>query len=538
MDETTSTRPSDAAPITVLLVEDDPEHAALVARRLSGPRSERFDLDRAASLDEALRKLAERKFDAALVDLSLPDSLGMGTVLAVKAEDPELAVIVMTASDDESLELSALRAGAQDYIVKGDDYRPTLRSAIQHAVERQSGLIARQRAEAALKLSEATFRTLIESTPDAIFVHRDGFLLYLNPAARELLSVASASELIGKAVTDVVLREDVAILGELMQQVESNGGVNASCELRFCRTDDAEVRLAIVAALAVQFDGEPATLMVARDITDQRKAEFQLAIADRLVSSGILAAGMSHEINNPLGYIIANLEFACRETPSLVQKLRSLAEEPGAVSATPSALEELARDLDGIATALKDSQLGAERIHSITRDLRVLGDTRGEHDLPIDVRDVLDSAINLVWHETPCPCQLFRSYERVPLVKANTAKLTQVFLCLLSNAVYAIPEGDPSENEIHVSLRCDPDQRVAIAIRNTGPGMAPDVLRHVFDPFFTTKSPDRGRGLGLAISQKLVADLGGELRVESDPEKGSTFRVVLPAADADRDSSC
>jgi PAS domain S-box-containing protein len=538
MDDTTSTRPSDAAPIAVLLVEDDPGHAALVARRLRGPWSERFDLDRAASLDEALRKLAKRKFDAALVDLSLPDSSGMGTVLAVKAEDPELPVIVMTASDDESLELSALRAGAQDYIVKGDDYRPTLRSAIHHAIERQTGLAARQRAEAALKLSEATFRTLIESTPDAILVHRDGLLLYLNPAARTLLSVASASELIGKPVTGVVFREDVAILGELIEQVGSNGGVNASCELRFRRTDDAEVRLANVAALAVRFDGEPATLMVARDITDQKNAEFQLALADRLVSSGILAAGMSHEINNPLSYIISNLEFACRETPSLVQKLRSLAEEPGAVSATPPALEDLARGLDQIATALRDSQFGAERIRSITQDLRALADVQGEHELPIDVRDVLESAINLVWHETLFTCQLIRSYQRVPLVKANTAKLTQVFLNLLSNAVHAIPEGDPTENEIHVSLRCDPDQRVAIAIRDTGPGIAPDILRHVFDPFFTTKSPDQGVGLGLAISQKLVADLGGEIQVESAPEKGSTFRVVLPAADADRDSSC
>lgn len=107
MAHTTSNRPSDAAPIAVLLVEDDPGHAALVARRLGRPRPERFDLECAASLDEALRKLAERKFDAALVDLSLPDSSGMGTVLAVKAEDPELPVIVMTASDDESLELSA-----------------------------------------------------------------------------------------------------------------------------------------------------------------------------------------------------------------------------------------------------------------------------------------------------------------------------------------------------------------------------------------------------------------------------------------------
>jgi signal transduction histidine kinase len=134
---------------------------------------------------------------------------------------------------------------------------------------------------------------------------------------------------------------------------------------------------------------------------------------------------------------------------------------------------------------------------SITQDLRVLADAQGEHDLPIDVRDVLESAINLVWHETLFSCQLVRSYQRVPLVKANAAKLTQVFLNLLSNAVHAIPEGDPTENEIHVSLRCDPDQRVTIAIRDTGPGIAPDILSTLarkFDDVFSAPVMQPGGG--------------------------------------------
>ncbi len=527
-----SMRASAQAPIAVLLVEDDPGHAALVARRLGKPGAERFELDRAASLGDALHKLDQKKFDIALVDLSLPDSSGMETVLAVKAGDPELPVIVMTAAHDEWLEISAMHAGAQDYIIKSDHYRPTLRSAIRHAIERQGDLVARQRVEAALKLSETTFKALIESTPDAIFVHRDGLFLYLNPAARELLCIGSADELVGKPVSDAIHRADLAALGELLDQAGTNQGAKVSCELRFCRADGEPVRVADVAALVAQFNGEPAGLMVARDITDQKNAEFRLAFADRLISSGNLAAGMSHEINNPLSYIMTNLELATWEVPSVVQRLRSLAEEPGAASEIPAVLEELARNLDQVATSLEDCRFGAERISSIIRDLRALGGSPSERDRPIDVRDVLESAINLVWHQARFRCQLVRSYDEVPLVKANMAKLTQVFLSILSNAADAVLEGSPAQTEVRVSVRCDSGKRVVVTIRDSGPGMPPDVLRCVFDPFYTTKPPGRGRGLGLAISRKVVTDLGGEIDVESSPEQGTTFRVVLPAAAA------
>jgi PAS domain S-box-containing protein len=518
------------APIAVLLVEDDPGHAALLARRLGKSGAERFELDRAASLGDALHKVDQRKFDVAFVDLSLPDSSGMETVLAVKAADPELPVIVMTSAHDESLEISAMHAGVQDYIIASDSYRPTLRSAIRHAIERQEDLISRQRTEAALKLSETTFRALIESTPDAIFVHRDGLFLYLNPAARELLCVGSDDDLVGKPVSDVILRADLAALGELIHRAGENHAANASCELRFCRADGERVRVADVTALVAQFNGEPAGVMVARDVTDQKDAEFRLALADRLISSGSLAAGISHEINNPLSYIMTNLEFTSWEIPSVVQRLRSLAEEPGAASAAPAVLEELARNLDQVATSLEDCRFGAERISSIIRDLRALGGSQSERDRPIDVRDVLESAINLVWHETRFRCQLVGSCDEVPLVMANTAKLTQVLLSILSNAVDAVLEGNPTQSEVCASVRGASDERVVVAIRDTGPGMPPDVLRYVFDPFYTTKPPGRGRGLGLAISRKIVSDLGGEIEVESSPEQGTTFRVVLPAA--------
>ena len=139
----------------------------------------------------------------------------------------------------------------------------------------------------------------------------------------------------------------------------------------------------------------------------------------------------------------------------------------------------------------------------------------------------MESSIRMAWNEIRHRAQLIKSYGPMVAVYVNEARLGQVFLNLLVNAAQAIPEGRAKHNEIHLSTRLE-DGNVVIEIRDTGPGIAPDVLPRIFDAFFTTKAVGVGTGLGLAICQRLVLDMGGHITVASELGKGATFRVTIP----------
>ncbi len=240
--------------------------------------------------------------------------------------------------------------------------------------------------------------------------------------------------------------------------------------------------------------------------------QSQLILADRLVSVGTLAAGAAHEINNPLTYVIANLEFAAR-----------LVGQP-----LPADINAAAESRARLRRALAYAREGAERVRQIVKNLRTF--SRGDEDRrgPVLVEDVIESSIDMAWNEIRHRARLVREFSPVPAVVANEARLGQVFLNLLVNAAQAIPEGHVAEHRVRVVTREQGD-RVVVEISDTGAGIAPDVVERIFDPFFTTKPVGEGIGLGLSICHGIVANLGGEIQVESAPGRGSTFRVLLPS---------
>jgi signal transduction histidine kinase/CheY-like chemotaxis protein len=244
----------------------------------------------------------------------------------------------------------------------------------------------------------------------------------------------------------------------------------------------------------------------------------QLAVAGRMATVGTLAAGVAHEINNPLQYVITNLTVALEELAAMEQTLADIA---------PAAGAKLARSVRGMREGLVDASDGAGRVRQIVRDLRTF--TR-EADVrtPVDVRRVLDSVVSMARAEIHHRALLVRAYEDVPPVLANEAQLGQVFLNLLLNAAQAIPEGASGRNEIRVRARAD-GGKVIIEVIDTGAGMPPEVVERIFDPFFTTKAVGQGMGLGLSICHGIVAGLGGTIEVASEVGRGTTMRVVLPA---------
>jgi PAS domain S-box-containing protein len=360
------------------------------------------------------------------------------------------------------------------------------------------------RAEESLRRSEANFRILIERAPTATFVHRDGCFLYVNPAAVAMLGAEGPEAIVGKPVVDFVHPDD----REAIHQLADTGSVPP---IRMLRADGSGFVLE-GEAMRLDFDGEPSNVVMGVDATERRETFARMALADRMLSVGTLAAGVAHEINNPLAYIATNLEVLAADLPNVQPTRHS--------RLTQSTLHAL----------VTDARDGVARVSAIVRDLRALSRPDHEDNGPVDVVAVLASSIKIVHNEIRHRARVFKSYgERLPFVEGEPSRLGQVFLNLLLNAAQAIPEGHADRNEIRVTATADA-RRVRVEVTDTGSGIPATIIRRIFDPFFTTKAPGAGTGLGLAISHQIVSSMGGDITVTSKLGEGSTFTVSLPIA--------
>jgi len=249
-------------------------------------------------------------------------------------------------------------------------------------------------------------------------------------------------------------------------------------------------------------------LLLARE---HQELQSRIAQTDRLTSLGTLAAGVAHEINNPLAYVLLNIDFARSEFAQLV----------GGSGGDRGREVRLA--LDRVSE-------GAGRIRDIVRGLKTFSRPESETVAPLEVANVLEGTLAMIENEIRHGARLLKEVEPVPEVVANEGRLGQVFLNLLLNALQALPEGRGEQNEIRVVVRSPTPDRVVVEIHDNGVGIPADVRARIFEPFFTTKPIGVGTGLGLAICHGIVTSFGGTLSVESEPGHGSVFRVELPAA--------
>jgi PAS domain S-box-containing protein len=250
------------------------------------------------------------------------------------------------------------------------------------------------------------------------------------------------------------------------------------------------------------------------DVTERRRMEARLLLADRMASLGTLAAGVAHEINNPLAYMIANLDFARKE-------LRS---------------RGAAARIDALLSALDEAAEGGARVRHIVGGLKTFSRADDGALGPVEVDRVIQLVLRMAQRQIQSKARLALDLGPVPQVHANEAQLGQVILNLLVNAAQALPEGRDAENEIRIATALEPPGRVRIDVSDTGPGIAPELRSRIFDPFFTTKPIGEGTGLGLAICHGIVSSFRGEIRVESEVGKGACFRVLLPVWPAQADA--
>jgi signal transduction histidine kinase/ActR/RegA family two-component response regulator len=271
-------------------------------------------------------------------------------------------------------------------------------------------------------------------------------------------------------------------------------------EVRVARTSDSEC------------------LAIVRDVTQEREMEARLRVAERLVSLGTLASGVAHEINNPLSYVVANVDF-------VVDGLKKLPLDDLTAAGGPELLD-----------ALDEIREGGRRIASIVESLRYQARQDDELAAPADANAAVEAALRILDNQLRYRTRVELALGRLPFCLVHERRLVQVIVNLLSNSLDAFPQRSSDQNLIRIATRAEGDG-VVVEVLDNGLGMPDAVRDRIFDPFFTTKAPGVGTGLGLYLCHQYVAAAGGTIDLETHEGQGSTFRVKVPLANAARAAS-
>ena len=393
--------------------------------------------------------------------------------------------------------------------------RGTMRSLL-HRRERAALLESERQVldaglHAAMRAREE-LRIVLERIPALVVIHIDGRIVFANRALATALGYGSPDELIGRMFLDIVDPRSRSLTLENMRKPALTEPSHEIIEGWLTSKTGDPVLVEGRAAQEVIFEGVPARLVVARDMNDRDRLQKQLATADRLAALGLLAAGVAHEVNNPLAYLLNNIEIAQKQLAGL----------------GPSA--EIARNALGVATE------GAHRIRFIVRELLLLAREEPNAGDAADLGETVQSTLALARVEIEKTARLVTELEPAPLIRGSVPRVAQIVLNLVLNALEAMRANasDAKHNELALRVRPSGEHHVLLEVSDNGVGVEGADASRIFLPFFTTKPAGRGTGLGLAVTQRLVTELGGDISFTSEPGAGTTFRVIFPAFEDER----
>ncbi|GAB6043545.1 ATP-binding protein [Endothiovibrio diazotrophicus] len=416
--------------------------------------------------------------------------------------------------------------------------------------ESQLALYARDLKRTVDELHEASvwLRSITAAVGEGIVMtDQEGRLVFVNPEAERLLGWRE-EELAGRDLhTTIHLHEGTAVPAAQCPELLSrrDGEARRGEDVVFVRKDGSAFPVSYIVN-PVHSGGEAIGVVTAfQDITERKAAEarqrelieklqqahVQLLQSEKLATIGQLAAGVAHEINNPVGYISSNLNTLKGYLDELFQLLATYEAAEGAL-ADPSALERIRGtkrrvDFDflkeDVTNLLAESDEGVERVKKIVADLKDFSRVGEMTFAPADLHKGLDSTLNVVHNELKYKAEVVREYGDLPEVECVLPQLNQVFMNLLVNAAQAI------ETRGRITVRSGREgEWVWVEVADDGRGIEAENLKKLFDPFFTTKPVGKGTGLGLAVSYGIVQNHGGRIEVASSPGEGTSFKVWLP----------
>lgn len=513
-----------SAPLHILLVEDNEGDARLIEEYLDVDPP-LFEVQRARTLAEARTLLQEESFDAALLDLGLPDSFGIETLEALVSQAGGVPIIVLTGQQDVGLATAVLRSGARDYLVKGRVDGDLLRRVSRYVVAQQRSARELQWMRAAVDVASV----------GVLWIRPDGGFSYANEAAAKTLGY-TREQLLTLSVADVDLDSPQRVRASHFHLLKERRRMQL--ESRY-RARDGRTFPVEISTHYVEAGGEAFEFAFVQDLSERLRMQASLAQADRLASVGLLAAGVAHEINNPLTYIVFNLESLVDDLPDILDLLRRqhrLLTQTLGLEAAHEQLGALAPLFDSgeleldVVERVRDSLDGAYRVRDIVRDLKTFSRSDDRQLEAVSINAALEAACNMAANELKYRARVIKNFGELPLILANDGRLSQVFLNLLVNAAHAIPEGAAEHNEVRVRTWSE-EGRVFAEVSDTGEGIPPAHVQRIFEPFFSTKEVGVGSGLGLAICHGIVSGFGGEISVETALGRGTTFRISLPVND-------
>ena len=524
--------------LNAVIIEDSDDDAQLIARTIqkSGYRLKWERVENACALRELL---TSGHWDVVLSDYRLPGFNAPAALEIVKETEPDLPFIVISGTIGESTAVETMKAGAHDYLMKNNLTRLT--SAIERELKEVKVRQERKAATRALEKSEETYRVLVETSPDAIFmIAVDGTIRKANRSAASMNGFDTPDELIGRNIHELSGAADTESAVDLDTILDDGSSHQREVVLQRM---NKERYWGEVSAATIEGDDDTSNgiILIVRDITERKRLQLSLTETDRMASIGLLSAGVAHEINNPMMYVLNAVESMAEASPDLLELFSFLDSATSRNDASPECAfirdKMTAIHVEYLMSQLDNAQLGVHRIMDIVKDLRIFSRVKDTEKRPVCINRVVSSAINIAYSEIKYRAELHRELADVPPVLANDGRLSQVFLNLLINAAQAIHGDTPSNNRIVVRTG-EEAGRVIASVSDTGVGIDAVHLSQIFDPFFTTKPSGVGTGLGLAISQNIVTEYGGTIEVTSEAGIGTTFTVSLPAIEtAHRTSS-
>jgi two-component system cell cycle sensor histidine kinase/response regulator CckA len=484
----------------ILVVEDE----RIVARELQ-LRLRDFGYDvptTVATAEDAIRSASEHCPDLVLMDIRIRgerDGIETAEILRRRYDVP---VVYLTAHSDDATIARAKATGPLGYLLK--PLKPgELKSAVEIALYKHE--MSRQ-----LRERERWFSTTLRSIGDAV-ISTDpmGLVTFMNPVA-ETLTGWRSEDATGQTLGSVLQLVDELTKSNVENPIARalRSGKVVKVEASMTSRQGTERSISDSAAPIIDDQGRVlGGVLVFSDVTDERRLRRQLELSDRLASLGTLAAGVAHEINNPLTYILANLAAS-------IEVLRDQPSQPW---------------IDEVTSALGDAVTGAVRVKAIVADMTVFSRPSSEIRAHADSHRAIQQAVEMTRHQLRGRAELVTRLAPVPPCRIDESRLGQVLVNLLINAAHAIEPGNASRNAVTISTHHD-DQRIWIDVADTGSGIPDEIKARIFDPFFTTKQPGSGSGLGLAICHGIITSVDGTITVESADGTGTTFRITVPIA--------